>query len=134
MNKRAHDEWTDRRMLQENGWPVRQHDSVAFNGGTESESIEHYLTKALVAYVLKGRGWRIDSEVEGPTGEVDILAYGGEGAPFCVEIETDATREVILDKVDRYVTGQPLRECFVVAPEELPVDVDPALEWIEGEL
>lgn len=131
-NKRTRREYEHRTALKNAGWEVHKRDSVAFN--QTSETARHFATKALVAYVLKQRGFRVDSEVEGPTGIVDIAYWGQEDPPAAVEVETGMDEETIRDKVSRYHDGQPFREVFVIDPAQLPIETDTAIAWIETEL
>jgi hypothetical protein len=133
MTKRQQSELSQRRELQSAGWDVNQKDSVAFNSGSETQ--RHAFCKLAVAWVLKERGYRIDSEVTMDNGEVDILAYGREdGDIIAVECETSPTKEVVRDKIDRYVSGQPVRECFVLTVNDMPNTIQEAVEWARGEL
>lgn len=134
-DKRTHDEYKDRTALQRAGWDVSKGDSIRFNaarGG--SETVAHFVCKALAGYVLAERGWRIDSEVEMPGGEVDILAYGTAEKPLVVEVETDVTQTVIDEKLDQYWKDEPIRDVFFLDPTEMPGEIDAAKEWVEGQL
>jgi len=132
MNVRTQREFHHRKTLRDAGWDVPQRDSVAFNGG--SETPEHFFAKAAVAYVLKQDGYRVASEVEGPTGEIDVVAYGTDDEPIAVEVETSPTDEVVQDKLERYVHGQPFRDMFLLDVDELPATFDEAVEWARGQL
>ncbi|MDL0127041.1 hypothetical protein [Halobacterium salinarum] len=133
MTKRARIEYDGRQALQDAGWQLRKRDAVAFNGGSETDA--HLLAKTLVAAVLRDQGYRIDTEVEkDDVGEIDVVAYGGEGPPFAVEVETNPTQEVISDKLSRYYEGEPYRDVFVIDPSEMPDSISGAREFVEGEL
>lgn len=132
MNLRTQREFRQRKTLKDAGWSVPQRDAVAFNSGSETK--EHFLCKCLVAYALKRDDYRVASEVEGPTGEIDILGYGTEDPPIAVEVETNPTDDVIQDKLERYVFGQPIRDLFVLPVGEMPAELDNALAWVESHL
>lgn len=131
-NLRTQQEFRQRQVLKEAGWSVSQTDSIEFNAG--SESYEHFLTKSIVAYEMKKRGFRVASEVEGPGGEVDLVFYGTEDHPLAIEVEKNITEEVIQDKLERYVYGEPFRDMLVIDVDELPENIDEARTWIRGEL
>lgn len=132
MNQRQHREFEHRKTLRDNNWEISQRDAVAFNGG--SESLEHYLAKAAVAWHLKQQGYRIGSEVsKDGAGEVDLVCYGTEDPPLAIEVEKDMQREVILGKVDRYVSGEPYRDLIPVDVDTLP-DVDELREWADEQV
>jgi len=133
MNKRTRREWEHRDTLKKAGWKVPKRDAVAFNGGT-SESAAHFFAKCAVAFVLKQDGYRVASEVEGPTGEIDVVGYGTEDEPIAVEVETNPSEEVVQDKLSRYVHGQPFRDMFLLDVDELPETFDEAVEWVREEL
>jgi len=133
MNKRQRQEFDDRKRLQDAGWKVRQRDAVAFNSGSENPT--HYLCKALVAQVLKARGFRIDTEVaKESAGEIDVVAYGKDDAPTVIEVETDPTEAVIQDKLTRYYEDEPFREVFVIDPTEMPESLFEARNWVSEQL
>lgn len=133
MNKKTHAEYGGRKDLQDAGWQIQKRDAVAFNGGSETDA--HLVAKTLVAKVLRERGYRIDTEVEKDgVGEIDVVAYGGEGPPFAVEVETNPTREVVDDKLSRYYRNEPFRDVFIIDPTEMPDSISGAREWVEGEL
>lgn len=129
--RRDYDEISTRKQLQAAGWDVQKQDSVKFNHG--SETIDHLLCKLLTAYTLREQGYRVDTEVQMGSGEVDVLAYSGEDK-FVVECETDPTTEVVSEKVGAYVRGEPVRECFVLPVDQMPLDMKAAQEWIAQEL
>lgn len=129
MNKRTHREYDHRTTLRDAGWDVPLQDMVAFNSG--SETLDHYRAKALAAWVLKQEGCRVASEVEKDgVGEIDVIGYGIDDPPIAVECETDISDDVVRDKLERYVWGEPFRDLFVVAVDELPADRDAALEYV----
>lgn len=132
MNKRMQREYSQRHTLRHNGWDVPKRDAVAFNG--TSETLEHYLCKSLVAYVMKQRGFRVASEVEGPGGEIDVLAYGQEDPPLAIECETGLTDEIKSQKIGQYVRGTPIRDCLFLEVQDLPETLDEALDWVGEQL
>jgi len=134
MTKASRAEYEDRRMLQDAGWRVQQTDGVCFNGGSETQS--HFLCKAHTAFVLRDRGYRVDSEVKKDgVGDIDIIAYGkADETPFAVECETKPDPKVISDKIDRYVTNEPYRECFVLDVDEMPSNHQDAIAWVRDNL
>ena len=132
-SKRERDEYTDRNNLRKAGWKVEKTDSLKFNDG--SETIEHQAVKLAACHVLREKGYRIDTEVEGPTGEIDVLAYGREGKPFAVECETGLTSDVKSDKLDRYVfSNDVIRDCFFLEVTDAPDEIGALTEWVRGEL
>ncbi|MCG1003084.1 MULTISPECIES: hypothetical protein [Halobacterium] len=132
-NKRHHDEYGGRKDLQNAGWQIHKRDAVAFNSGSETD--RHLVAKALVAKVLRDRGYRVDTEVvkEG-VGEIDVVAYGLDEPPFAVEVETNPTKAVVSDKVSRYYRGEPFCECYVLDVDDLPDSIADAREWVEAQI
>jgi hypothetical protein len=128
MTQREKDLYKTRRRLQDHDWNVHKGDSIGFNAG--SETLKHLYAKAVVGWYLKQHGYRIDSEVTMPDGEVDILAYRGDDI-LVVECETSPLEDVIKDKLDRYVYGQPPRDLFVINVNELPTDVLDAQGYVK---
>jgi len=133
MNKRQQQERLARRKLKNAGWDVQKTDSIQFNHG--SETIKHVVGKSLAAFVGRERGYRVDSEVaHSERGEIDILWYGTSDPPVAIELETSPTMDTIDDKISRYVEETPIRECFVLNLNKMPVEIPHAYEWIGKQL
>lgn len=133
MTKRERNEYEQRRTLQNAGVRVDKRDVIQPNHG--SETFKHKLGKLAVAHVLEERGYRYDSEVEVPDGEIDMLGYANaEKDCIAVEIETSPTQEVITNKIERYVENLPIRECFVLNANEIPMDGMEAVEYVKEQL
>lgn len=134
-DKRRHDEYQARRELSDFGAKVQQRDAVAFNAGPSSETLKHYIAKAVTAYILRERGYRVDTEVEMPDGELDVLGYAnGEGDMIGVELETNVTQDVKSRKIDQFYTNTPLRECWIIEVNDLPTDIEAMKAEIEAQL
>jgi len=133
MTKRERDEFEQRRELQDAGIRVDKRDVIEPNHG--SETFKHKLAKLAVSHVLEERGYRYDSEVEVPAGEIDMLGYANQEKDcIAIECETSPTDEVISDKIDRYVTNLPIRDCFVINVSELPLDGMEAVAYVREQL
>ena len=134
MNRRQKDEYDDRTALQRAGWSVEKTDSLKFNSG--SETIHHQGVKLATCHVLHEQDYRIDTEVTHPEfGEIDVLAYAGDGQPFAVECETNLTDDVKSDKLDRYVySNDVIRDCLFLEVSDAPDGLDALVEWVSGEL
>jgi len=132
MTKQQRDNYERENWLQAHGWDVET--KIQSNAG--SETTQHFLCKCIVVHHYRQQGMRVTTEAtHGDRGEVDVLIHGEpDGAPFAVECETSPTQEVIDDKIDRYVMGSPLRECFVLNVSEMPSDMSEAYAWVEGQL
>lgn len=131
-DKRRYQEYADRTELSKCGWNVTK--ASRYNSG--SETLAHAVCKVLVGHYLthiKGRNVCFEA-THGERGEIDVLAWGNEDTPIAVECETSPTDDVINDKIDRYVKGTPIRECFVLNPNEMPENYFKAFEWIENQL
>lgn len=132
MTKREKALWTQRKELAHAGWGVTKKDSIEFNAG--SETLDHVELKLIVAWYLKQEhGYRIDTEVTMKAGEVDVLAYS-EDDIIVVEIETNADRATITDKIKRYITDQPPRDMFVIDPVEAPSALMDRYEFVATEI
>lgn len=132
MTKRQAEDYKQRKRLENSNWNIQKRDAVHFNGG--SETLAHANLKLIVAWYLKyEQGYRVDTEVEMPDGEVDVLAWNAEDI-ICVECETSPTDDVIADKIERYVNGQPPRECFVLNVNEAPANIHECYEWVSEQL
>lgn len=132
MNVRTHREFEHRKILKDAGWEISQRDAVAFNSG--SETFEHFMAKAALAWSLKQQGYRIGSEVaKDSAGEVDVAAYGLDDPPVAVECERSMTEDVMADKLARYVDGEPFRDMLPVDVDSMP-DVEVLREWADEQI
>ena len=132
MTKREKALWNQRKELSHAGWGVTKKDSIEFNAG--SETLDHVELKLVVAWYLKQEhGYRIDTEVTIKAGEVDVLAYS-EDDIIVVEIETNADRATITDKIKRYVTDEPPRDMFVIDPTDAPSELTERYSFVKGEI
>lgn len=133
-DRRQKAEYKDRHALRNAGWDVSKTDSIQFNSG--SETFRHACVKLAAGFYLKTEiGYRVDSEVEMPAGEVDVLAYGHpDRRPIVVEVETGVKQSVIDDKLERYVKGEPVRDMFVLDPTQVSENVLQALEYAKENL
>ena len=119
-NARQAAKYDDLRTLQSAGWTIHtQRNHIATNDGSESD--EHLLYKLAALQTLTDAGYRVASEVEhDDRGEIDILGYGHPDREIvAIEIERGADQDTIDDKLERYVNGTPISECFVVDPFEV---------------
>ncbi|WLW38126.1 hypothetical protein [Halorubrum tailed virus BLv36] len=131
-DKRKFNDWNARKELEKSGWDVSKQDCVKFNSG--SETLAHANLKLTVAWYLKQEcGYRIDTEVEMPEGEVDVLAWKGSDI-IIVECETSPTQAVVSDKISRYVENQPPRECWVLNVNDAPEERSTCYKWVSEEI
>lgn len=135
-NKRQRQEFDDRKLLKHHGWQVSKADSVKFNGGSKSETVHHLICKTLVCQVLRDHKYRVSTEVvhENNRGEIDVVGYGKDDDPLAVEVETNISTETKRDKIDRYVKGTPIRDCFFIEVNDMPENIVEAKAFIEHEL
>jgi len=121
--------------LSKHGWNAEKADSVKFNSG--SETSKHIHSKTCAAFVLRLNGYRVSTEVvHSERGEIDVVALPkrDDQKPFAVELETSPTDEVVQDKLDRYYSGTPFTECYVINVSELSTDIHEMREQIATEL
>lgn len=122
------------RALKHSGADVQKHNQIRFNGG--SETIRHVVCKALAGYVGQINGYRVSSEVELENGgQIDVVLFGHpERLSYAVEIETSPVEWVVNEKLDRYVKDTAIDELVVINPNEVPLNVLEAADYIANEL
>ncbi len=121
--------------LSRHGWNADKTDSIKFNSG--SETSKHIHSKTATAHVLRLNGYRVSTEVVHPErGEIDVCAIpkSDDQKPFAVELETSPTQDVIDDKLNRYYSGTPFTECYVINVSELPLNIHDMRDAIATEL
>jgi len=117
--------------LKEHGWVVDQTDSIKFNSG--SETLAHLHAKTVAAKVLKDQGYRVDTEVVMPAGEVDVLGYSEQDI-IVVECESKPNSNTFSSKLNRYIHGQPPRDMFWIDVNHVPGNIGEAYDHITDEL
>ena len=129
MSKTDKENWLKGKGLEKVGFDIKP-PAVRLHGN--NETLEHAVLKLLVARVLQQRGRKWDTEVKGPDGRVDVLDFGpDDGKPVVWEIQTNASRQAILDKIDQY-GRENIRDVMVIDPTEAPDEIQEMEEWVEG--
>lgn len=127
-------------QLKQSGVDVSFESYVKPNSG--SETIQHYITKSICAYIMEQNGWIVNSEVEieqepndpNPK-ECDLVCWGNMGRnSWIIEIERNAKQEVLDQKLDVYVKQTNVSDMTVIHPGEIPDNLQDALGAIEQQL
>jgi len=135
MTKRDSTFYEHYHALENAGWNVQKENQVRFNSGAETNA--HFIAKALSARVGQMHGYSVASEVVHPDyGEIDILLFGNpERQTYAVETETSPTKDVVNDKVERYVySTDVIDDLILINVSDLPLNRIDAEDWITGEL
>jgi len=134
MTKNKRNEYTARKHLQIAGWNTTK--ATRYNSG--SETVAHTICKTLVGHYLHHEhGYNVSFEVvHDDRGEIDVLAWGVPSRinPLAVEVETSPTVETVKDKLERYVDGTPIKECYVLNVNDMPSEIMEAYEWVASQL
>lgn len=131
MSKSDKENWIKGKDLENVGFEVKP-PAVRLHG--TGETLKHAVVKLLVARVLQKRGRKWDTEVKGPDGRVDVLDFGpDDGQAVVWEIQTNASRQAILDKVEQYESAN-IRDVLVIDPTEAPDEIQEMESWVEGEM
>jgi len=128
-SKRQSEIYRQKNRLNHQGWNIEDTtNAVRFNGG--SETLHHVTSKCVAAKVAIDAGYRVQSEVECPNGEADILAFGLEDRyPIVIELERDFDIEVQQKKLEQYNVGD-VAEVWVIDLDEAPSHPDSLYEHI----
>jgi len=111
------------RKLKDSGWQVSKHPAVRFNASGESETIGHFVSKAIAAKLCLQNGYMIDTEVvsEHGYGEIDLICYSPDRITMAVELETNPDEDTKQDKLERYVkSNNVIEDMQMIAVDELP--------------
>lgn len=116
--------YRSREMLRENGFvlPDRNKNCLFANGG--SETMKHWLVKAIIFKSLREAGRRVGTEVEVNGGIVDVLDADNM---IAYEVENNLTRKKLSAKLSS-LSG--LRDVFFIDILEVPDDMLEAEEYI----
>jgi len=130
----SRDEYDERTRLQKQGWNVQK--ATRYNSG--SETARHSVCKTLVGHYLHHElAYNVSFEItHEERGEIDVLAWGVPEriSPLAVECETSPTVETVEHKLERYVHGTPIKECYVLDVGAMPEGIMPAYSWVEDQL
>lgn len=112
------------RMLEENGFvlPERSKNCLFTNGG--SETMKHWLVKAIIFKILRERRTQVGTEVEVNGGIVDVLDIDNM---IAYEVENRFTKRKLLEKL-RNISG--LRDVFFIDILEVPDDICEAESFV----
>lgn len=112
------------RMLEENGFvlPERSKNCLFTNSG--SETMKHWLVKAIIFKILRERRAQVGTEVEVNGGIVDVLDIDNM---IAYEVENRFTKRKLLEKL-RNISG--LRDVFFIDILEVPDDICEAESFI----
>ncbi|ELY91439.1 hypothetical protein [Natrialba taiwanensis] len=123
MSKRTKTIYRQYQRLNHQGWEIDGVENcVKFNGG--SETTAHRVAKTVAASVCIDVGYRVRSEVECPSGDADILAFGLEDRrPIVVELENDLSEDVAERKREQYNVGD-VSEVWIIDLDNAPVMPD----------
>lgn len=117
-----------RQMLEENGFvlPDSRRNCLFTSGG--SETMKHWLVKAIIFKALRERGREAGSEVEVNGGIVDVLDTGNM---IAYEVENNFTRKKLSAKLSS-LSG--LRDIFFIDILEVPDDMHEAEAYIREKI
>jgi len=118
MNKEYIQEY---RRLKQAGLGVSRQPAIRFNAGGESETVGHFVAKAIAGKVCLQNGYQIDTEVAGPTGEIDLLAYAPDRITYAIELETDPDSDSKQQYRTQYVDPyEPIQDIQLIDVGSLP--------------
>lgn len=112
------------RMLEENGFVLsdRSRNCLFTNGG--SETMKHWLVKAIIFKILRERRAQVGTEVEVNGGIVDVLDIDNM---IAYEVENRFTKRKLMEKL-RNISG--LRDVFFIDILEVPDDICEAESFV----
>lgn len=115
-------------MLEDNGFilPERNKNCLFTNGG--SESMKHFLVKAIIFKTLRERGRQVGTEVEVDGGIVDLLDTDNM---IAYEVENNFTMKKLRNKLTN-LSG--LRDVFFIDILEVPDDIFEAESYLREKI
>lgn len=115
-------------MLRQNGFvlPESRRNCLFASGG--SETMKHWLVKAMIFKSLRGMGRLVGTEVEVGGGIVDVLDADNM---IAYEVENNFTRKKLAAKLSS-LSG--LRDVFFIDIVEVPDDLHEAESYIRGKV
>lgn len=113
-----------REMLHEAGLAISESKVNCLLAHNGSETMKHWLVKAVIFKVLRRMGRRVGTEVEVNGGIVDILDLDNM---IAYEVETDLTREKLKSKLAS-LSG--MRDVFFIDVLEVPDDIPEAEQYV----
>jgi len=115
------------RRIKREGFDLNSTPTFEFSNG--NESIDHALSKLVVAHLVQKHGWKADCEVPCEHGEIDVLAYAPDRQNYALEIETNPDEETTQDKLKRYVYSNDVIDDVVIIDIS---DVPDTFSFMEG--
>jgi RecB family endonuclease NucS len=115
------------RRLKRAGFDVNSTPTFQFSNG--SETVEHAMSKLVVAHLVQNHGWMADCEVSCPDGEIDVLAYSEDRLNYALEVETNPATDIAETKLQKYVKGNSVVDDVVIIDIS---DVPDTFSFLEG--
>jgi len=126
-------QYREYRRLKNDGWDVSTPGSIKPNPG--SETVDHFVTKGIVAYAGLNNNYSVDTEVSGPSGRIDVLYYDSTRLNWAIEVETCAYEDILNEKQRKYVgESHYIDEMQVIELEALPDDIEGIYEAVRRQL
>jgi hypothetical protein len=113
-----------REMLREAGVAISESKVNCLLTNSGSETMKHWLVKAVIFKILRGMGRRVGTEVEVNGGIVDVLDMDNM---IAYEVETCLTREKLKSKLTS-LSG--IRDVFFIDVSEVPDDIPEAEQYV----
>lgn len=111
-------------LLQENGFVLTDRNKNCLFTNSGSETMKHWLVKAIIFKILRERRAQVGTEVEVNGGIVDVLDIDNM---IAYEVEKHFTKRKLLEKL-RNISG--LRDVFFIDILEVPDDICEAESFI----
>jgi prophage antirepressor-like protein len=112
------------RLLKENGFAISDRSKNCLFTNNGSETMKHWIVKAMIFKELRKRGRQVGTEVEVSGGIVDVLDLDNM---IAYEVENNLTRNKLRSKVSS-ISG--LKDVFFIDILEVPDDIGEAEYYI----
>lgn len=116
------------RLLKENGFVLPEKNKNCLFTSTGSETMKHWIVKAIIFKQLRNTGRQVGTEVEVNGGIVDVLDVDNM---IAYEVENNLTREKLKSKV-MSISG--LKDVFFIDILEVPDDIQEAESYLKEKL
>ncbi len=120
--------YKSRQMLEDKGFVISQSSRNCMFASTGSETMKHWLVKAIIFKLLRNMGREVGTEIEVNGGIVDVLDADNR---IAYEVENNFTREKLKSKLTN-LSG--MRDVFFIDIVEVPDDMFEAEDYIRRKI
>lgn len=115
-------------LLKESGFVLTDKNKNCLFVNSGKETMKHWLTKAMIFKILRGRGRIVGTEIETKNGIADLIDVDNK---IVYEIESRITKKKVEEKLRQFATAN---DIFIIDLRKVPNDIDKAEKYLREKI